>query len=60
MSLAPGTRLGAYEIVSALGAGGMSACGQAERERGISEASRRGVIKVLPDSLRRLAPPQKR
>jgi len=27
MSLAPGTRLGAYEILSAIGAGGMSACG---------------------------------
>jgi hypothetical protein len=29
MSLAPGSRLGPYEIQSALGAGGMSACGHA-------------------------------
>ena len=29
MALAPGTRLGPYEILSALGAGGMSACGYA-------------------------------
>ncbi|MGB2712806.1 MAG: hypothetical protein WBC51_01410 [Vicinamibacterales bacterium] len=31
MALTSGTRIGAYEIVSAVGAGGMSACGRAER-----------------------------
>jgi hypothetical protein len=35
-----GTRIGVSEIVGVLGAGGMSACGHAERERGISERSR--------------------
>ncbi len=30
MALSRGTRLGSYEIVGALGAGGMSACGQAD------------------------------
>ena len=30
MALNVGTRLGPYEIVSAIGAGGMSACGHAE------------------------------
>ena len=39
MALSVGTRLGNYEIVSAIGAGGMSACGYAE---GISVSSRRG------------------
>ena len=29
MPLTPGTRLGHYEVASSLGAGGMSACGQA-------------------------------
>jgi hypothetical protein len=47
MPLAGGTRLGPYEVLSAIGAGGMSACGHAERrpatpERGISEATRWG------------------
>ena len=37
MTLAAGTRLGPYEILSALGAGGMSARGHAE---GISVSSR--------------------
>lgn len=30
MALTVGTRLGTYEIINALGAGGMSACGYAE------------------------------
>src|SRR5262245_50194422 len=38
MTLATGARLGPYEIVSALGAGGMSACGHAEPRTGKSEA----------------------
>src|SRR6187431_813520 len=29
VTLAPGTRLGVYEIVGAIGVGGMSACGRA-------------------------------
>ena len=39
MSLAPGVRLGAYEVVALIGAGGMSACGYAE---GISVSPRWG------------------
>ena len=47
MALSIGTRLGSYEIVSAIGAGGMSACGHAslrpEMPRGsISVSSRWG------------------
>ena len=43
MALTPGTRLGPYEIVSALGAGGMSACGRrAERVRESKRGSWRG------------------
>ena len=48
MPLTTGTRLGAYEIQSVLGAGGMSACGHAEaaamrcRGEGIGVNSRRG------------------
>src|ERR1700748_104104 len=46
MELAPGTRLGAYEILSALGAGGM---GQVFRARDI-KLNRPVAIKVLrPD-----------
>jgi hypothetical protein len=33
MSLAPGVRLGSYEIVAPLGVGGMSACGRGERAK---------------------------
>jgi hypothetical protein len=40
MALVSGTRLGPYEIVAPIGAGGMSARGHAERERGISVSSR--------------------
>ena len=48
MALSVGTRLGSHEIVNAIGAGGMSACGHAalaatrSRQRRISISSRRG------------------
>jgi hypothetical protein len=47
MTLSVGTRLGPYEIVSSIGAGGMSACGYAEprtvdARRGIRVSSRGG------------------
>ena len=42
MSLDAGRRLGPYEIIRAIGAGGMSARGYAERERGIKVRTRRG------------------
>ena len=45
MSLAPGTRLGSYEIVSALGAGGM---GEVFRGRD-TKLNRDVAIKILPD-----------
>jgi hypothetical protein len=38
MALVIGARIGPYEIVSALGAGGMSACGHAEPRTWKSEA----------------------
>ena len=47
MSLSPGTRLGPYEIVSALGAGGM---GEVYRARD-TRLHRDVAIKVLPDLL---------
>jgi serine/threonine protein kinase len=47
MSLAAGTSLGPYEIVSPLGAGGM---GEVYRARG-SRLGRGVAIKVLPESL---------
>ena len=46
MALTPGTRLGPYEIVSALGAGGM---GEVYRARD-TKLNRDVAIKVLPDS----------
>ncbi len=46
MSLTPGTRLGPYEIVSAIGAGGM---GEVYRARD-SKLDRDVAIKVLPES----------
>src|SRR4051812_23749838 len=45
MSLAPGTRLGAYEIVALLGAGGM---GEVYRARD-SRLNRDVAIKILPE-----------
>ena len=39
MALSVGRRLGSYEVVALIGAGGMSACGHAE---GISVSSRWG------------------
>ena len=47
MSLAPGTRLGPYEIVSPLGAGGMGEVYRAKDTR----LGREVAIKVLPQHL---------
>jgi serine/threonine protein kinase len=47
MALAPGTRLGPYEIVAAVGAGGM---GEVYRGRD-TRLDRTVAIKVLPDSV---------
>jgi hypothetical protein len=49
MSLAPGTRLGAYEIGGALGAGGM---GEVYRARDV-KLHRDVAIKILPESMAR-------
>jgi serine/threonine protein kinase len=46
MALSPGTRLGAYEIVSAIGAGGMGEVYRA-RDTGLN---RDVAIKILPES----------
>ena len=42
MSLQSGTRLGPYEVVAAIGVGGMGACGHAARERGVGVSGRGG------------------
>src|SRR5437764_4140305 len=47
MSLIPGTRLGVYEVVAPLGAGGM---GEVYRARD-TKLGREVAIKVLPDAL---------
>src|SRR5215468_6303244 len=47
MSLAPGTRLGAYEVVSPLGAGGMGEVWRARDTR----LEREVAIKVLPEDV---------
>ena len=47
MPLSPGTRLGAYEILSTLGAGGM---GEVYRARHV-KLEREAAIKVLPSEL---------
>ena len=49
MALAPGTRLGPYEIVSALGAGGMGEVYRANDTR----LNREVAVKVLPEHLSR-------
>ena len=49
MALQQGTRLGAYEIVSSLGAGGM---GEAYRPRD-TKLQRDVTLKVLPDTMAR-------
>jgi serine/threonine protein kinase len=46
MALAPGSRLGAYEVLSALGVGGM---GEVYRARD-TKLNRDVALKVLPDS----------
>src|ERR671924_414285 len=46
MSLGPGTKLGPYEILSAIGAGGM---GEVYRARD-SRLERHVAIKILPDA----------
>jgi len=52
MTLAPGERLGAYEILALIGAGGMSVCDHAEavaeRSHGEASASVRGGCGAPP------------
>ena len=48
MSLAPGVRLGPYEIVALIGAGGM---GEVYRARD-GKLTRDVALKILPDALR--------
>ena len=53
MPLTTGSRLGSYEILSLLGAGGMSACGYAG---GISVSSRRGWGPAASERILTLSP----
>jgi len=46
MPLPPGVRLGAYEVVSLIGAGGMSACGHAEPRTSDSEVRHQREVRV--------------
>jgi serine/threonine protein kinase len=50
MIVAPGTRLGVYEVVAAIGAGGM---GEVYRARD-TRLQRDVAIKILPEVLRRI------
>jgi hypothetical protein len=52
MPLTPGARLGAYEVIGTLGAGGMGACGQPSER---SETRLRGAG-VGPRATRRSGP----
>ena len=52
MSIAAGTRLGSYEILAPIGAGGM---GEVYRAHD-TKLARDVAIKVLPASLRRMMP----
>jgi len=47
MSLTPGTRLGTYEVVAAIGSGGM---GEVYRARD-TKLNRDVAIKILPDAV---------
>jgi serine/threonine protein kinase len=49
MSVAPGTRIGPYDVISMLGAGGM---GEVYRARD-SRLDRSVAIKILPESFRK-------
>ncbi len=52
MPLTTGTRLGPYEVVAAIGAGGMSACGRGERATRV-EPLRVGAFSPAPSAVAR-------